>query len=162
MNIFVVDENPIIAAQQLCNKHVIKLILEGAQLLATAHHVLEEDEAPEGIYKATHINHPCSIWARETDSNYRWLYLHTKALAEEYTFRYNRVHATKKMLTPLHDSPRGIPEGPLTPFRMAMPDQYKSDNPVESYRQYYINEKARFAKWKVRQPPEWWPFKELP
>ena len=171
MNIFILDPLPEISAQMMCNKHVVKMVLESCQLLSTAHHVLDGDviEVNTGkrryktsicttkdICKATMINHPCTIWARETRSNYMWLWKHAKALCAEYTKRYGKIHVMEEMLMGgLYNPPKNIAKGKLTPFAQAMPDQYKDKNPVVAYRKYYINEKERFAKWKVSSPPEW-------
>ena len=95
MNIFVVDEDPIVSATQLCDKHVVKMIVEGCQMLSTIHriggsHVIY---APVNLYKASFQNHPCTIWARESSENYMWLADHTRALSFEYTHRYGKIHA---------------------------------------------------------------------
>jgi hypothetical protein len=125
MNIFVLDENPEAAAEYQCDSHVVKMIVESAQILSTAHRVLDGTETrwqnPYGrtikrwiladqivndiLYKATHVSHPSCIWARETDSNYRWLYDHFLALCKEYTARYGRLHATEALLKDILKSP---------------------------------------------------------
>ena len=171
MNIFVLDTDAAQAARMMCDKHVIKMILESCQLLSTAHHVLDGDEllvnsgkrkyktfvcTKKNICKATMINHPCTIWTRETRANYIWLWRHAYALCKEYTQRYEKIHAMESMLlNDLYDPPVNIPKGKLTPFAQAMPDQYRDENPVVAYRKYYINEKVQFAKWKNSQTPEW-------
>lgn len=171
MNIFVLAEDAVESARMMCDKHVIKMILESCQLLSTAHHVLDGDEllvnsgkrkyktyicTKKNICKATMINHPCTIWTRETRENYIWLWRHTYALCGQYTERYGKVHALQYMLeNELYDPPANISKGKLTPFAQAMPDQYKDANAVVAYRKYYINEKVRFAKWKNSQVPEW-------
>jgi hypothetical protein len=171
MNIFILDDQPEIAAQMMCDKHVVKMILESCQLLSTAHHVLDGDVmvvdtglrkyktsicTTKDICKATMINHPCTIWTRETRSNYMWLWKHAKALCAEYTKRYGKVHVMEEMLMGgLYNPPKNITKGKLTPFAQAMPDQYKDSNAVIAYRKYYINEKKRFAKWKNNSVPKW-------
>ena len=65
MNIFMLHQEPQIAAQYHCDKHVVKMILESAQLLCTA---LNEAGVPMP-YRVTHKNHPCSIWVRESRAN---------------------------------------------------------------------------------------------
>lgn len=172
MNIFIIDEQPEISAQMMCDKHVVKMILESCQLLSTAHHVLDGDviEVNTGkrryktsicttkdICKATMINHPCNIWTRETRSNYMWLWKHAKALCAEYTKRYGKIHVMEQMLMGgLYNPPKNIAKGKLTPFAQAMPDQYKNVNAITAYRQYYLGEKRRFAKWKTGNVPEWY------
>lgn len=159
MNIFAVHENPIIAARSLCDKHVVKMIVEGCQMLSTIHrlgasHIVH---APVELYKQSFANHPCTIWARETIENYFWLAYHTNELSVEYTERYNREHKAHQMTKWfLKVPPMKIPYGDLTPFAQAMPDKYKNSDSVQAYRDYYIHEKSRFAKWKFTEPPEWY------
>ena len=171
MNIFVLDNDAVESARMMCDKHVIKMILESCQLLSTAHHVLDGEEllvssnkrkyksyicTKKNICKATMINHPCTIWARESRANYIWLWRHAYALCKEYTYRYNKVHAMEQMLLDeLYDPPINISKIKMTPFAQAMPDQYRNENAIVAYRTYYINEKARFARWKETQVPEW-------
>ena len=115
MNIFYLSSCPVDAASFHCDKHVVKMILEYAQLLSTAHHVLDGDDAPEGIYKCTHKNHPSAVWARETNNNYRWLYDLFLELGKEYTYRYGKEHLTiKKLKRPLDMAPFGIKQGFMT------------------------------------------------
>lgn len=172
MNIFVLDNDAATSARMMCDKHVVKMILESCQLLSTAHHVLDGDVlvvdsgkrkyktsicTKKNICKATMINHPCTIWARESRDNYLWLWRHAYALCKEYTRRYNKVHAMESMLMlELYDPPINITRGKLTPFAQAMPEQYKDTNAVVAYRKYYLAEKVRFAKWKFTEEPEWW------
>ena len=174
MNIFVLDNDAVESARMMCDKHVIKMILESCQLLSTAHHVLDGEElivntgkrkfrsyicTKKNICKATMINHPCTIWTRESRANYVWLWRHAYALCCEYKQRYGKTHAMEQMLmTGLNQPPKNIPKLKMTAFPQAMPDQYKHEDPVIAYRQYYLAEKVRFAKWKTGQVPEW--FKE--
>lgn len=142
MNIFVLNEDPVLAAKDQCNKHVIKLVLETAQLLCTA--VIETGgTAP---YRATHKNHPCAIWARETKANFNWLRRHGLALAAEYTYRYGKTHKSESVIEELSDDT--IPDGLLTSFALAMPDECKvAGDAVASYRNYYRTSKAAIATW---------------
>lgn len=176
MNIFVLDRDAATAARMMCDKHVVKMILESCQLLSTAHHVLDGDPlhvntgkrkyktfvcTKKNICKATMVNHPCTIWTRETRSNYLWLWKHAYALCKEYTRRYNKTHIMEHMLlNELYDVPVNIAKGPITPFAQAMPDAYRDQNAIVAYRKYYINEKSRFAKWKLNDAPEWFDKKE--
>lgn len=142
MNIFVLNSDPVLAAKDQCNKHVIKMVLETAQLLCTAV-VMTGGTAP---YRATHKNHPCAIWARQSKENFNWLRRHGLALAAEYTYRYGKVHKSAGVIEDLSD--KTIPDGPLTPFALAMPDECKvSGDPVASYRNYYRTDKAKIAEW---------------
>ena len=89
MNIFYLDKDPVVAAQMMCDKHVVKMILESAQMLSTAHRVLDGDTYANkvGLYKMAHKNHPSTIWARSSIENYDWLSGHMQALMKEYTYR---------------------------------------------------------------------------
>ena len=133
--------------------------LESAQMLSTAQRFyFGEDYCDElGIYKTAYLNHPCTIWARESVQNYNWLYRHFIALCEEYTYRYGKVHASDiKLRRPLSIIPGNMPDVGFTPVAQAMPDQYKDPDPVVAYRNYLINEK-HYAQWnKTRPRPNWW------
>lgn len=154
MNRFILSTSPTQAARQHCDAHVRKMILEEAQMLSTAHHVL--GSWSEEMYRPTHINHPCARWVRESSENYFWGYFLLEELCNEYTFRYGKVHSTSRLLEPLLRLPSGIPDAPMTDFPLAMPDAFKSCDPVASYRKYYLEEKSRFAKWTTREIPSWW------
>ena len=152
MNIFVLHESQKISAEHHCDKHVVKMILEYAQLLSTAHHK-HESKYCDVVYKATHINHPCNIWVRATSSNYDWLYSLFVYLCKEYTHRYNKIHKTSRLIPYLQHNP--VPHGDFLPIPQAMPDEYKCDDVVEAYRKYYIKEKYNIAKWTKRDIPYW-------
>jgi hypothetical protein len=177
MNIFVLDKNPTTAAEYMCDKHIVKMILESCQLLSTAHRVLdgkkverqtkngrrytyymlEDSRVDSYIYKSTMINHPCTIWTRQSTRNYDWLCKHTLALCEQYTKRYGKTHVSTQLAEWLfRHPPTGLKIDSLTPFAQAMPDQYKHQDAIKAYRDYYIFEKSRFAKWKLGNTPEWY------
>lgn len=154
MNIFVLSSSAYHAAVYQCDKHVVKMVTETAQMLSTAHHVHGGDVS--GLYKPTHIHHPCTQWVCETVGNYRWTFALFEALLHEYTDRYEKTHACARLYNQLINHPDNLPVGNgRTPFVQCMPDQYKSDDPVEAYRNFYIHEKARFAKWRLGNVPEW-------
>lgn len=159
MNIFYFYDCPKLSAKAQPDKMLVKMPLETAQMLCTAHRILDGDEYADlmGLYKKAYENHPCTIWAREATANYAWLYAHFDALNTEYNFRYGRDHASyTKLAEALSRVPMNMPQAEQTPIRLAMPDQYKSDDPIESYRNYCIHEK-HYAKWeKGRDKPEWW------
>ena len=160
MNIFYVHTDPAHAAICLPDKLVVKMPLESAQMLSTAHRVLNGDEWCDfnGIYKTAHINHPCSIWARESLQNYTWLYYHFYALCQEYTNRYDRQHLSfTKLNHILCEAPINIPDIGLTTMPQAMPDEYKNSDPVKAYRDYVVNEK-HYAQWNKipDRQPTWW------
>jgi hypothetical protein len=144
MNIFLLHFNPKTAAEYHCDKHVVKMILETAQLLYTCHWVLNPEGLQENAYKKCHVNHPCGIWVRESLSNYKWLCELGKYLCEEYTFRYGKIHKTQLHLEWLMQNPPGsLTDVGITEIRLAMPDEYKQPNPVESYRSYYRENKLK-------------------
>jgi len=159
MNIFYFYDNPIQSAEAQPDKMLVKMPLETAQMLCTAHRELDGDEYADevGLYKKAYLNHPCSIWTRECSQNYSWLYAHFLALGTEYTYRYGKTHkSVDKLSRALVHFPRNISLKPMTPVPQAMPDQYKNNDPVKAYRDYCINEKT-YAKWeKGRDKPEWW------
>jgi len=161
MNIFYLDKNPKTAAEYHNDKHVVKMILESAQMLCTAHHVCNPINMQlVGLYKATHINHPSSLWVRDSEDNYRWLYSLFVSLCDEYTHRYGKTHLTDKKFretlntVPLYIDPTGIRAFSSPP--LCMPDEYKCDDSVISYRNYYMGEKSSLAKWSKREIPKWW------
>lgn len=146
MNIFVLDEDPVIAARYLCDKHVVKMIVESFQLLSTVQRKC--GNANEKLYKSTHEKHPCVIWLLKSKANYRWLVRHVDAMHIEYKNRYEKFHSSYTQLwTLVNQPPLCLPDIGLTEFVLAMPDKYKSLNVVESYRKYYICEKLKFARW---------------
>jgi hypothetical protein len=143
MNIFVLDKNPEKAARMLSDKHVIKMILESAQILCGVQ-ILNNKQAP---YKLTHKNHPCCIWTRESLSNYEWLMTHALALCNEYTRRYHRIHKSQEVILWCSSNHPNLEDCGLTPFAQAMPEQYKQKNVVKAYQAYYLNEKLYFARY---------------
>ena len=137
MNIFILDSNPKTAATMLCDKHVVKMIVETAQMLCTASSKLGHDVP----YKPTHKKHPCTLWAGESRSNWNWLIDHGIEMCNEYTRRYGRIHKTQTIIEWCKSSKVGpVEDIGLTPFKLAMPEQYKCDVPVKSYSNYYIFE----------------------
>ena len=157
MNIFYLDKNPVVAAQMQCDKHVVKMILESAQMLSTAHRVLDGNEYADKkvLYKIAHKNHPSTIWTRTSLENYVWVFDHMVALMAEYTYRYDKHHATERLIHYLWEFPRNISHGEFTDPPQCMPDYCKGDDTISAYHTYYIVEKSDFATWKRRAKPEW-------
>ena len=176
MNIFYLHNDPRTCAQMHNDKHCVKMILESAQLLSTAHRVLDGrqvegktktgrnvkrwilDDARESVvYQATHINHPSAVWTRQSIENYDWLVEHFFALMDEYTHRYQKQHACRGELSyMLQSPPKNLENYDWTEMPSAMADEYKiSADPLTNYRNYYIKGKASMHKWTNRQPPEW-------
>jgi hypothetical protein len=154
MNIFVLDIDTKKCAEYHVDKHVVKMILESAQLLCGVHHVTNSNYIiPYGL---SHKNHPCAIWARECMENYNWLCDLGIELSEEYTHRYGKRHKSQDIIEwAMVHKPNLRVNGSITTFALAMPDECKIGNAVDSYRQYYIAEKRSFAKWKEREIPFW-------
>lgn len=175
MNIFYLDHNPKICAQYHVDKHVIKMIVEYAQLLSTAHRVLDgyaveeknaighklvryylDDPRDAILYKSTHINHPSALWVRQSKENYEWLYLLFIELLAEYTFRYGKKHATSALVNALSVPPLKIPNKPFTQPTPAMDIEYIiADDSISSYRRYYIKSKSELIKYTKRPTPSW-------
>ena len=143
MNIFYLDECPKKAAKLQYNKHVVKMILESAQMLCTAHHHYGNgDNVP---YKKAHYNHPSTIWVRQNSIHYDWLYDHMMALGNEYTKRYNKIHLSITKCKDLVYLPPGIPTVMFNQPPQCMPDEYKDPCSIQAYWNYYIGEKHTIA-----------------
>jgi hypothetical protein len=177
MNIFYVDSDPVVAARNMVDRHVVKMILETAQLLSTAHRVIDGEEyvgqsqsgrkakrwrlsgnADAIMYAATHINHPSAVWVRENSANYAWLYDHLLALGHEYTYRYGRTHLTiDKLKDILKDAPQNIEQSAvMSKMPSCMDKQYiVSVDPIVNYRNYYNYGKTDLLRWSNRPPPKW-------
>ncbi len=182
MNIFRLDDDPVVAAQLQCDKHVVKMIVESAQMLSTVHRMLDGNlvnrlsatgrktnywmhSQDDILYRAVHHNHPSTVWTRESKANYEWHYAHFIGLCEEYEYRYNKTHATyEKLHTALAVTPYNIPDIGDTPFKLAMgsnPECQFPDDPVKSYRMFYQTKQDRFKMiWTNRPVPEWFKVKE--
>jgi hypothetical protein len=178
MNIFYLSNDVKLCAQQHVDKHCVKMILEYAQLLSTAHRVIDgnpvegrsqsgrrktvyslPDSRDTALYSATHINHPSAVWARKGIVQYRWLHSLLVELCKEYTHRYGKYHKVERegLLWQLEKAPRSIHTDVFwsepTP---AMPDHYKvAGDSIQSYRNYYLGDKQRMFSWKNRETPAW-------
>ena len=143
MNIFYLDKCPVKAAQVQYNKHVVKMILESAQMLCTAHHCYgDKDQVKNVPYKQAHLNHPSTVWTRRSKSTYMWLYNHMIALGDEYTKRYGKTHLSiTKCKDFLAIPPRHIQGDDWCQPPQAMPDEYKDKCSIKAYWNYYIGEK---------------------
>ena len=175
MNIFYLDKDPQTCAKMHCDKHVVKMIIEYAQLMSTAHRVLDGDpyvsqtlggrriqrwkhpleNHEKLLYKASHVNHPSGKWVRESQNHYNWLYKMWEQLCYEYTHRYGRVHLTDlKLRGILATPPMQIPVEPFVDPYLAMPDDVKQEDVVSAYQDYYIKYKKDFAKWTNQETPQ--------
>ena len=185
MNIFALSPVPEVAAKWHCDKHVVKMILESAQMLSTAHRVLDgeeerrlsssgkrmskywvlqDEEKETKLYKAVHMKHPSTLWTMESHMNYKWHYQLFKCLCKEYTYRYGKVHTSEtKLLDILKEFPKNIKRSYMTPFALAMgsnPECMDNDDPIGSYQSFYQTKQKRFSmKWTKRETPHW--FKKL-
>mgnify|MGYP003652557615 CR=1 FL=1 len=150
MNIFYLHEDPYHCATMHCDKHVVKMVLESAQMLSTAHRILDGDEFADrnSLYKAAHVKHPSSIWVRQSAKNYQWLVDLWNGLGREYSLRYGgKVHKSAT-LSGLKTMPVNIPQdAEFSPPPQCMPDEYKQEDTVQAYHDYYCAEKASFARW---------------
>lgn len=176
MNIFYLDNSPKTCAEMHCDKHVVKMIIEYAQLMSTAHRLLDGEDyidmtangrrikrwrmqdsrMEQGLMKASHINHPSNIWVRASKENYTWLLKMWLHLLAEYTHRYGKQHACEKYIDVLYTPPKNIPNGSFTEPTPAMPDECKiAGDSLASYHKYYIDKKVSFAKWTKRETPNW-------
>ena len=180
MNLFILDNDPVKAAQLQCDKHVVKMIVESAQMLSTVHRMLDgtmerrpsksgkmmvkywvhPDSGMEAnLYKAVHTGHPCTVWTMESSANYHWHLDHFEALLNEYEYRYKKHHSSGRLMRYLLSHPFNIPSGGFTPFKLAMksnPECMFPDDPVKSYRMFYETKQDRFKMaWTGRNIPEW-------
>ena len=179
MNIFYLDKTPSICSEMHLDKHVVKMILEYAQLLSTAHRILDgkeylgktesgrnikrwkldDFELENILFKASHINHPSAIWCRANTQNYMWLAELLECTCVEYTHRYGKIHSVEKsglMQILKNNFPKNISSGSFTEPTPAMPDDCKiPGDSIASYKKYYIEKKKHFAKWTKRNIPEW-------
>ena len=159
MNIFFLHMNPRVAAEYHCDKHVVKMIIETAQLLYSAHWMLNSP-LPVNAYKLAHKNHPCSIWTRKSITNYMWLCSLGIWLCKEYNYRYGdqKIHKSERHIVwLLHNPPKSIPYIAFTDPAQAMPVEYKCSNFIRAYRKFYIESKLKqrgIVKYSKREPPE--------
>ncbi len=152
MNIFYLHKDPETCAQMHCDQHCVKMILEYAQMLSTAHRVYGSED--ERLYKVAHLNHPSTVWVRSHLNNYlftRNLFLY---LSVEYTNRYGKIHKTQSRLEDvLFEPPEDIPSGESV-IPQCMPDEFKHADPIVGYRNFYRGDKSRFATYKFTPTPE--------
>lgn len=180
MNVFYLDHDPDLCAQYHCDKHVVKMIIEYAQLMSTAHRMLDGEEwigrnltgrrirrfwhpdpvMNEHLYKACHYMHPSAVWTRASKANYDWLYSMWASLCEEYTYRYGRTHLSQEKLqyyllfAPANASNDAFTQP--TPAMSHFPQCIVEGDSLTSYRNYYYEAKQSFVKWTGRDVPEWY------
>ena len=154
MNIFHLDKNPKTCAEYHCDKHVVKMILETAQMLSTAYRKNFNDG--EKLYKSAYPNHPMTLWVGSTGENFFWSIQLLDQLLYQYTLRYSKVHKTIKISTLFHSKYKKWHDfkGEFTTPPLCMPDEFKCDDYVQSYKNYYLNKKKSFAKYTNTPTPE--------
>jgi hypothetical protein len=178
MNIFYLHENAKKSAEMHVDSHASKMCIEYAQLMSTAHRVLDgkqvkrlsknnrlittydhpDPQLDHTLYKSCHVNHPSAIWVRQSKKNYRWLYELWTELNTEFMYRYDKdvYHESyRKLKWALFSPPENMPEGVFTEPLQAMPDDVKNDSSITAYRDYYIKYKQHLASWKKRGMPTW-------
>ena len=182
MNIFYLDRDPKLCAEMHVDKHVVKMILEYAQLLSTAHRILDgtqsvglsktgrkqvryvlSDDREHTLYSATHINHPSAQWARQSAANYMWLAELLEECCIEYSYRYGKTHKVQSiglMQMLKNNFPKNISDKPFTEPTPAMPDECKvAGDSLTSYRRYYVMNKEHLWSWSgkinSRERPQW-------
>lgn len=151
MNIFYLDNDIKLNAMYHCDRHVVKMITEQAQLLCSAYYYT--NSIPHNIYKLTHSKHPCSVWARESLSNWKWLKEMTLELYNEYIYRYGKKHKAGELVKTLIEPQ--LQDIGITKRPQAMPDEYKHEDPVVAYRNYYLGQKHHLFQYKNRKLPPW-------
>ena len=172
MNIFVVDEDPTIAAKSLCDKHINKMAVESVQMLVSAlrRHGATDMDVPTTAkgtpHRGGYANHPSTRWAGDSSGNFEWLVLHAIALCDEFTFRYNKNHACMKQLDKIVESFSFIPCGDMTDVALCVGGEIHNElgfktapiaDATSIYRDFYVRDKSDFAKWdKGRPAPSWW------
>ena len=169
MNLFVLDEDPVIAAKYHADKHIVKQVLETFQMMGSAviRHGATSDQMPltsKGTpLKGGYHNHPVTRWVGENQENFHWSSIFGIALCAEYTFRYNKEHSCQKGILHLAKMLNLLPNSPMTEFAVAISDiqkcrqhpSFDSLSVVEKYRLYYNYDKAHFCKWTRRETPNW-------
>jgi hypothetical protein len=154
MNIFYINTDPVVAAQELCDDHIRKMQIESAQMCCTAHWA-SGSEAP---YKRAHLNHPSTKWTRESIQHYRWVVQHGLEVCNEFVKRYGKRHKTQDVLEWCRDNEPNIPDAGFTPPPQCMPDEYKKNDTVEGYKTYYIEDKIKIKQLtynKLNNTPKW-------
>jgi len=163
MNIFVLSDKIQESARFHVDKHVVKMPTELVQMLSFTYHNknLWDNKIPESImsYNKSHDKHPCTLWLRESLSNWMWGIEFGYALLNEYYYRYNNKNKhlrTKAILDFASKNPPIIKDFGLTRFAEAMPEDYKVlDSVIDNYRLYYCLDKRHLFKWTKRDIPEW-------
>jgi hypothetical protein len=154
MNIFYINADPIVAAQQLADDHIRKMQIESAQMCSTAHW----ESGSQAPYKRAHVNHPSTKWVRESIQHYRWLINHGLEICSEFTKRYGKHHKTQDVLEWLRDNEPSLNNNGFTPPPQCMPEQYRDIDTITAYKTFYIEDKVKIKNlsWKkLNNKPNW-------
>jgi|TARA_R100000149_G_C5864127_1_gene129280 hypothetical protein len=182
MNIFALSKCPVESAQQMLDKHVVKMPTETCQMLHTnllftmfkgvygfepslRELKIFHEQTKSNLMKPAMLNHPSTIWARESLHNTKWLYEHGLALCEEFTFRYEKTHGSEQRILDMDINLKDAFSSKASPVKIAMLDKYRIENTfddewefvIQSYRHYYLEGKWRFAEWRKNRRPNWFP-----
>lgn len=154
MNIFYLHQSPDLAAIYQCDKHIVKMPLESAQMCCAVAHRHNLTHLVRNCYKLTHANHPSTRWAGDNSANFRWLLTHAIHLCMEYKRRYHRTHKSSFIIAQMPAVMRELPDGVFTPPPQCMPERYHQPDTVEAYREYYFFEKSRIADYNHSETPD--------
>lgn len=161
MNIFYVNEDPLKAARDLCDTHVLSQVKESTQMLASVYHLSVADINPplknDGTpYKRGYWNHPCQVWVRESRNHWLWLIRHAMGLGDEYFDRYGKRHACCGPLSYMQSRiPHWLPDVPFVAPPQCMPKEYQHSDTLTAYREYYRLGKSHLHKWRLGNKPAW-------
>ena len=164
MNRFLINYSPELCARDMCDKHVVKMPLEEAQMLCTTVRLRALEYAEEaGLYRAVHQKHPCTIWVGQSRANYLYSLDMFREMCREYTYRYGKVHASWRLYDALVDAAQFVPDGGITPHPECFSEHtdLKSGKPwpIQSYRKFYQTKQHRFKmKWTGRAVPDWFEY----
>ena len=156
MNIFATSPDPTLSACTLADRHVVKMVIETAQMLSAA--ILYHDDSVSGLYRATHVNHPCSVWVRSSQRSFLWTVAHGISLADEYEKRYKKQHKSKAIIELCAKYVSIFPDVDMPKFAMAMPEEYKCDDPHVAYQNYLRSKYTAWgdkARWTSATVPLW-------
>lgn len=153
MNIFILSTNPIKCAEYHCDKHVVKMVLESCQILSTV--IQNKLGRKPGLYKSTHVNHPCVKWCEESLGNFIWLWELFVFLNKEYEYRYGKKHKCSEFIVEILNFTiiLKFSKKERTEFVQCMPEKYRNESVVKAYRNYYRGEKLKIAKYTKREVP---------
>lgn len=161
MNIFATDVDPTKSAQDHCDNHVVKMVLESTQLLNNLYY--GSSKQLNAVYKFTHLDHPCTKWLKSSKLHFEWLTNHAQALCEQYRLRYLKTHKCQQVIAQIISDSEVFSFDMGNDFKLpkVVPDIYQVESPVDSYRSFIIDAKP-FAKWnKGISKPYWYTYQNI-